>query len=144
LLCASPAYLARRGVPATPHDLLDHACIAFEGDGPVPERWSFGPPGAGVSVVVRPCLTVTTAEAAVDAAAAGLGFARPLSYQAEAALAAGWMTVVLREFEPVPVPVHIVQPSGRHPPPKVRVFVERAAMVLRARLAALNKAVVGA
>jgi len=87
-------------------------------------------------VAVRPRLVVNTAEAALEAAAAGLGLVPLLSYQAEAALAAGRLVPVLEAFAPPPVPIQLVHPAGRHTPAKVRAFVERAGRALRARFGA--------
>jgi DNA-binding transcriptional LysR family regulator len=125
---ASPGYLAHHGVPATPEELSDHACIAFASPGPGAERWSFGE----LAVAVRPRLVVNTAEAAIDAAIAGLGVTRVLSYQADPWVAAGRLQPVLTGHD-TPVPIHIVHPAGRHLPAKARVLIDRAAASLRAR-----------
>ena len=99
----------------------------------------FTPRGGRVSVAltvgVRPRLAVNTAEAAVDAAVAGLGVARVMTYQAAAMEAAGQLVRMLRGHEPPPVPIQLVHPAGRHLPAKVRLFVDRAVAVLRARFA---------
>ena len=133
--CASPAYLARRGTPRAPEELAEHECITFSGLAS-PERWSF--PGGRTlrAVTVHTRLLVNTAEAAVDAAVAGLGVARVLSYQAAAALAGGSLVRILLRFEPRPTPIHVVHGQGRAPRPEVREFVRLAAAALRPALAA--------
>jgi DNA-binding transcriptional LysR family regulator len=83
------------------------------------------------SVSVHPRLAVTTAEAAVDAASAGLGVTRVLSYQAAAAIAEGRLQPILERFEPPEAPVTLVHTDGRSPRPKVRDFVALAAGRLR-------------
>lgn len=133
IACASPAYLRERGTPARPEDLVAHDCISM----PVlasPERWSFPSKRGLRSVAVRSRLTVSTAEAAIDAAAAGLGVARVLSYQAQEAIAAGRIVPILERFEPAPLPVHLLHGEGRDPRPKLRAFVALAATRLRAAL----------
>jgi DNA-binding transcriptional LysR family regulator len=139
VVCASPAYLAARGAPLHPRDLARHACIAFEGAASLTERWIFGrrggEGGGEIVVAVRPKLAVNTAEAALDAALAGAGLTRVLSYQADGLIAARRLRIVLEAFEPPPVPIHVVQPAGRHPPAKVRLFVDRAVAALRERFA---------
>jgi DNA-binding transcriptional LysR family regulator len=87
---------------------------------------------------VRPRLVVNTAETAVDAAVAGLGVTRVLSYQAEAALRARQLRLLLRKFEPEPVPVHLVYDGQQRVPSKLRAFLDFAAPRLRGRLAALR------
>ncbi len=88
VVCASPAYLAQHGTPVLPENLVHHQCVTFTGlDNP--DRWDFGPDGLQKSVRVRSRLMVNTAEAAIDAAIAGLGLTRVLSYQMAAAQSAG-------------------------------------------------------
>jgi DNA-binding transcriptional LysR family regulator len=83
---------------------------------------------------VRSRFTVTTAEAALDAAIAGAGITRVLSYQAAAAVMDGRLAIVLREFEVEPSPVSLVYPSGRLVPLKLRAFLDFAVPRLKARL----------
>jgi DNA-binding transcriptional LysR family regulator len=108
LLCASPAYLERFGRPRDLDDLPDHFVVAFSGATPIPDRWSFG----RRTVAVRPRLVVNTAPAAVEAALAGVGIVRLLSYQVEEHLKTGRMKVILASHEPDPLPVHVVQLAG--------------------------------
>ena len=79
---AAPGYLKRRGRPAVPADLAGHDVIAFAGIDRI-ERWRFA---GGVEARIKPRLIVNTAEAAIDAAVAGFGITRVLSYQAADAL----------------------------------------------------------
>ena len=131
---AGPDYLERHGTPHEPEDLAGHACIAFSA-APVVDAWTFPIAGREVAVPVRTRLVVSTAEAAVEAAAAGLGITRVLSYQAAAALEAGRLRRVLLPFEPPPAPVSLVHPEGRLVPAKVRTFLDFAAPRLRRALA---------
>jgi DNA-binding transcriptional LysR family regulator len=86
-------------------------------------------------VPVRSRLIVNTAEAAIDAAIAGVGVTRVLSYQAEGALRAGTLRRVLRRFEPAPMPVSLVHAGQGRLPLKLRAFIDFAAPRLKARLA---------
>lgn len=133
ITCASPDYLRQRGTPARPEDLASHDCITFMVLAS-PDRWSF-PTRRGLrNVAVRSRLTVTTAEAAIDAAATGLGVTRVLSYQAATAIRAGRLVPILERFEPAAVPVSVLHGEGRAPRPKVRAFVTLATTRLRAAL----------
>ncbi|MDR3419532.1 MAG: LysR family transcriptional regulator [Nevskia sp.] len=133
VLCASPAYLAARGQPRTLEELEQHDCIAFE---PMMygSRWVFGAEGSARSVEIRMKLAVDTAEAAVEGAAAGLGIARVLCYQAAEAVAAGRLQWVLPEFDPPASPISLVYPSQRLLPLKLRAFLDFAAPRLRMKL----------
>ena len=133
---ASPAYVERHGRPRTPEALAEHSCIAFAGTTPTADRWSFKRADDGSrekKVAVRPRLSVNSGAAAIDAALAGLGVVRLLSYQADALVDAGKLVVLLKSFEPEPVPVHLVQLAGVASR-AATAFVALAAERLRARL----------
>jgi DNA-binding transcriptional LysR family regulator len=133
VVCASPAYLARSKAVRAPEDLAHHAAIAFS-HGALAEDWSFAK-GARVETV-RPAshLIVNSADVAIAAAVAGRGVTRALSYQIIPELRAGQLKVVLAEFEPPPLPVHIVHAEGRRASARVRAFIDFAAPALQAVL----------
>ena len=132
VLCASPAYFAARGLPTTPADLGSHDCITFESLAS-PRTWTFTSGKAEVAVAVRSRLIVNTAEAAIDAAIAGVGITRVLSYQVADAIRAGTLAIVLEAFEPAPWPVSLVHAGQGLLPLKLRAFLDFAAPRLRAR-----------
>ncbi|MDD3444723.1 MAG: LysR family transcriptional regulator [Zavarzinia sp.] len=133
VVCAAPAYLAARGVPARPEDLAAHDCITFA-NLMAPDRWYFGEGRRERPVPIHSRMTVNTAEAAIEAASAGLGLTRVLSYQVARAVADGRLSVVLADDEPGPWPVHILYGDGLVPR-KLRAFVDFAAPRLEASLA---------
>ncbi len=133
VVCASPGYLARHGVPQTPADLANHDVIWVSGTRPASERWSFGTGKSSKHVAVDPRLVVSTSQAGIDAAAAGAGILRLLSYQSEALERSGALKRVLSGFEPPPIPVHIVHPAGRYLAPKLRLFIDECVESLRAK-----------
>lgn len=137
VVCASPSYLAARGTPAHPHDLAAHDCITFEGL-MSPQEWTFRINKADKLVAIRSRLVVNTAEAAIDAAVAGLGVTRVLSYQVETARRAGQLVLTLEAFEPPPSPVNLVHAGQGLLPLKTRAFLDFAAQRLRARIAAIS------
>ena len=132
ITCASPAYLANRGRPSSPQELRNHDCISFTALSPV-ERWSFAGPKPQ-RVNLHPRLTVNTAEAAIDAAVAGLGITRVLSYQAARPVADGSLRLILENFEPEEMPVNILHREDRLPQAKVESFIAFAVPRLRKAL----------
>lgn len=134
VVCGSPDYFARRGTPKSPGDLGAHDCVTFEGLAS-PEEWKFVVGKSRASVVVRSRLIVNTAEAAIDAAIAGVGVTRVLSYQIASALRAHELVRVLRRFEPAPSPVSLVHAGQGRLPLKLRAFLDFVAPRLKARLA---------
>lgn len=135
VVCASPAYLARRGRPKMPADLARHDVVSFESL-PASQAWHFAPRGGrhAQTVAVRPRLAVNTAEAAIDAAVAGVGLTHVLSYQATGALASGRLALVLRAYEPEPVPVSLLYTDPKRLPLKTRSFIDFAVPRLRKAL----------
>ncbi|MBA1144887.1 LysR family transcriptional regulator [Mesorhizobium neociceri] len=133
VVCASPAYLARHGAPQIPQDLAAHACISFEGTAAL-ASWSFATGKGELIVPIHSRLRVNTAEAAIDAAIAGAGMTRVLSYQIADAVRSGVLVPVLRPFEPQPWPVSLVHASQGLLPVKLRAFLDFAAPRLKQRL----------
>jgi DNA-binding transcriptional LysR family regulator len=130
--CASPAYLARRGTPRDPGQLARHDCVTFMGTTPGGDRWLFAGAGRrGHSVAVRSRLVVNTGQAAVDAALAGLGLVRVLSYQVAKLVAARRLTIVLARHEPPPSPIHLLHLPGLRAK-AATAFAELATVRLRA------------
>jgi len=83
---------------------------------------------------VRAQLAVTTAEAAIDAAIAGIGVTRLLSYQVAEAVARGALRIILAHYERAPMPVSILHAGQGMLPLKVRAFRDFAAPRLRAAM----------
>jgi DNA-binding transcriptional LysR family regulator len=137
VVCASPDYLAAHGTPMRPEDLTEHECIGFESLSQG-RRWIFRRDGREAAVQPRERLRVNTAEAALDAAIAGAGVTRVLSYQSAEAVRAGRLVVLLGAFEPAPWSVSLVH-AGQDPMPrKLRAFLDFASPLLSDRLARLG------
>lgn len=133
VLCASPAYFARRGTPERPDDLGAHDCISFESL-TSPGFWTFGAGKSEKKVTIRSRLIVNTAEVAIDAAVSGAGVTRVLSYQVANLLTAGQLAVALEGFEPAPWPVSFVYHALGPLPQKLRAFLDFATPRLKAAL----------
>lgn len=131
VVVAAPAYLRRRGAPASPADLGRHQGIglAIEGQGRG-GGWAFGPGRMVTAPQER--LVVNDNAVKVAAAVAGQGLARALAYQVSDEVADGRLQVLLADHEPPPVPVHLVYPAGRGAAARVRSFVAFAGERLRA------------
>lgn len=136
VVCATPAYWKARGMPKTPDALDRHDCISFEALD-ASQRWNF----SGGAVTVHARLSVNTAEAALDAALAGLGVTRLLSYQAEQAVETGRLKIALAAFEPAPMPVHMLHGGQGLLPLKLRAFLDFAAPRLKTRLVRLGEVI---
>ena len=133
IFCASPTYLAARGTPRTPNDLAGHDCVSYPSL-LSPDVWTFVGDESNLAVRVHSRLVVSNAEAACDAARAGIGITAAFSYLVESALKAGTLTTLLDEFQPPAWPVSLVYMAGRFLPIKLRAFLDFAAPRLKARL----------
>jgi DNA-binding transcriptional LysR family regulator len=128
VICGSPKFLAAHGTPRTAQDLANVPFVALSTVASLSGR----SPDLPADVRIR--LAVNTAEAAIDAAIAGVGLARVLSYQAAAAVERGDLKRVLRKLEPEPLPVSLVHPGQGLLPLKLRSFIDFAAPRLRKAL----------
>lgn len=130
VVCASPAYLKRHGVPRSPEDLKERAALCYSADRSAPV-WSFQAGKRTVSVRPSARLIVNSQEVAMQGAVAGEGLTRVLSYQAAADVKAGRLRVILSEFEPEPIPIHVIHREGKRAAARVRAFVDFAVAELR-------------
>ncbi len=129
LTCASPEYLARRGIPTQPDELRDHDGILF---GNPSIFWTYHIDGAELVATPRTRLSVSTAASNLAAALGGIGVARLFDYQLGEEFRSGALVPILTEYDGEPRPVHIVYPRQGLMPLKVRAFIDFAAPHLRA------------
>lgn len=135
VVCASPAYLAARGVPRVPADLADHACLAFAfPDGH--RRWQFFRDGQSEAHAVTGPLRAGEVEALKQAAVAGFGLVLMPSWLVGQDVGQGLLRPVLTDWRAeiarpagMPTPegepgIHALCLPGRRNAPKVRAFVD--------------------
>ena len=137
VLCASPDYLRRRGRPCRPADLADHDIIKFSGTIPGRE-WEFSDDGKPLRYRPASRLHTNTADVGINAALAGRGITRVLSYMVAGHVEAGALEIVLEDFEPAIVPVHVVHKESGHTTARVRAVVDHLVGALRQNKALLH------
>jgi DNA-binding transcriptional LysR family regulator len=123
VLCASPAYIARHGAPATPEDLARHNCLTYEYA--LRDAWTFRD-AAGRERTVRVAGSLNSNNGDLNAAAAvqGVGIALEPDFIVDSELKSGKLVPVLESFEAPASPIYAVYPSRRFLPAKVRAFVD--------------------
>ncbi|MFN0313840.1 MAG: LysR family transcriptional regulator [Burkholderiales bacterium] len=131
VICASPEYLERHGVPRTPDDLKKHSIASADAVAPGSD-WRLKIDGQPRSIRLLPRLSTTNNEAAVAAAVSGFGLTQQMLYKVEDPLREGRLKTVLEDFEPAVVPVHLVHREGKHTSRRVRCFLDLAIDRLRA------------
>lgn len=125
LLCASPAYLARRGMPGHPRELAEHECLVLVGSQGRQDLWRFeAPDGNALSVRVRGRIEANTGELLSDAALGGLGIALHSYWHVCPALRDGSLVPVLSDYSIPETGIYAVMPQRRLMPPRVRAFVD--------------------
>lgn len=119
VVCASPTYLTEHGIPQTPDELSQHTIITANGLN-ASSDWKF----INKTIKVKPRLSFATNDAAMEAAIAGFGITRLLSYQIAPALESGKLNVILEDYDNAEIPIHIVHREGRYTSVKIRSFVD--------------------
>jgi DNA-binding transcriptional LysR family regulator len=130
VICASPRYLRRCGVPQKPADVAAHVCIRHTGLTPHGE-WHFRAGRRNTAVPVNAVMTCNEIDSALSACVEGVGLGMFLSYQVAPGRKSGKLKYVLDEFETEPLPVHIVYPHAKLMSPRVRAFVDECVEKLR-------------
>ncbi len=136
VLCAAPDYLESRGRPRRPADLRDHEFVDFVNMAPGGD-WDFEVAGKSERFKPRARFLVNNADAAIAAALSGRGITRVLSYMIAPQLRAGTLEVLLEDFEPPAVPIHILHKEPGQTSARVRAVVDHVVKGLR-REAALS------
>ncbi|NOS89330.1 MAG: LysR family transcriptional regulator [Methylococcaceae bacterium] len=137
VVCAAPSYLAAHGMVLHPDALRGHSIVAASAVTPVAD-WKFAD---GQVVRVTPRLTVNSNDAAIAAVLSGYGITRLLSYQIAPYLASGQLQTILTDYEPEPLPIHIIHREGHSASAKVRTFVDLMVARLRGDVALAYEAV---
>jgi LysR family transcriptional regulator for bpeEF and oprC len=129
--CASPAYIAKHGMPATIADLERHTLVyMFSSKTGKNFPFDFLVDGVKIPIQGRQQVSFNDLEACVAAARAGLGLVRMPAFMATEEVAQGKLVPILPEMEIETVPLHILYLQNRHLSTKVRVFVEWVAELL--------------
>ncbi|WP_313140966.1 LysR family transcriptional regulator [Stenotrophomonas sp.] len=119
-LCASPAYLRRRGTPRTPADLAGHDCLshlAWRGG----HGWQLA---NGEQVDWEARLSSNDGYALREAAVAGAGLILQPTALLAADIAAGRLKPLLRDYVPAPRPMHLIYLPDRRPRPRLQCFID--------------------
>lgn len=122
---AAPDYLKQFSRPRSIQALHKHRLIVSTA-GNLSSVWRFEQQGKVNRMKIKPVLTCNTNDAAIAAAAQGLGITRVLSYQASTETFEGKLTPILEKFDGPMIPVNLVHIQGRNVPAKVRAFIEMA------------------
>ncbi len=135
VLCAAPAYLARRGAPETLRDLARHDCLLLRFPGSQQFRWNFDFRGEATAVLVERPLDADDGDVLTQWALDGLGLVMKPAFEVVQYLADARLVEVLPEARPQPVTLAALYPTRRMLPPRAKSFIELAVQELRRHLA---------
>jgi DNA-binding transcriptional LysR family regulator len=130
VVVASPAFLKKHGPPRKPQELVDCTTLSFSAERAAPP-WSFNVGKRVLSVHPNARLLANSSEVTLQAAVNGAGVTRALSYMVASEVKAGRLRIILREFEPEPIPIHVIHREGRRAAARVRAFVDFVVAELR-------------
>lgn len=127
LLCATPAYLAERGLPRSPDDLARHNCIGIRQGDDAFGIWRLSQGPRSSAVKVRGNLSSNDGEIAVGWALAGHGIVLRAEWDIARYLRSGRLVQVLPDWESPPADIHAVYPQSLQLSARVRAFVDHLA-----------------
>ena len=120
----SPRYFERRGIPRTPHDLLEHDCIRHRLNRARFFEWAFRIGGKDVTVDVRGRLILDEMRTVLGAVSQGSGLGLVVREFAAAEIASGAVVPIFDQFLPPDQPFHLYYANRAHTPSKLRAFIE--------------------
>jgi DNA-binding transcriptional LysR family regulator len=123
MLCAAPAYLARRGTPQHPNDLRAHDCLSY-GHLATGNQWKLTGPDGDHWIPVPWTLCTNNAEVLRDAAVKGRGIALLPTFIAGAQLRQGALRTILANYRAPELALYAIYPPNRHLSVKVRLFID--------------------
>ena len=123
IVCAAPSYIERRGVPCSPDELRQHACLVFS-DQPGPVDWHFKSAGTRRSARITGRLWANALDVLAAAAIDGAGIVRAPSWQVAADIECGRLRRILQDYETMPAPVNVLFERARRTSPSVRAFLD--------------------
>jgi DNA-binding transcriptional LysR family regulator len=124
LVCASPSYWRRHGMPREPEDLARHQALHYTYSS-TSDEWRFADAaGKARPVRIRHRLRADNGEALLRAAVGGIGVVQLPSFLVHDAVARGELVVALEEFCSPALGIHAVYPARRLLAAKVRNFID--------------------
>lgn len=124
VVCASPAYLKKNGLPRRPDDLARHNCLAVSYS-PSLRRWPFTSGDTVRHVEVAGNVSANTAESLLQLALLGVGIIRLSDPIVGEAIRDGRLVALLQDVHHAePLPLHAVYPQGRHRSPRVAAMID--------------------
>lgn len=124
ILCATPAYLAARGVPERPEDLFGHDCLLLRFPGSQQFRWTLQTPDGPLTLAVQGRVDADDSDVLLQLALAGRGIVLKPLFEVADDLRSGALVPVLVDFPPQPVALSVVYPHKQSPASRIKLFAD--------------------
>lgn len=134
VLCAAPAYLAKRDAPVIPQDLISHDCLLLRFPGSQQFRWTLDFQGEAVTVPITGPLDADDGDVLTQWALDGLGIVLKPLFEIAHLVAEGRLVEVLPEAPPLPVTLGVLYPTRRMLPPRTKSFIDLTVEEMRRHL----------
>jgi DNA-binding transcriptional LysR family regulator len=126
VLCASPAYIDKKGSPKAPGDISKHQCI-IDSNFRIGKQWPLiSPDGQSVTVDVQSTISVNSPQAVREVAIAGGGIAMTPDFIVEDAIHNGKLISILPEYTTLEFGLYAIYPHRKYVAKKVRCFIDYA------------------
>ena len=122
ILCCSPDYLERHGIPRSPQELTQHQCLVYLSQKAGAE-WPFQDKNHHFKIAIKPTLSSNSLRVLLNAAIEGLGIVRVPLFAAEEHIKQGGLQKILSYFDPPGIPIYALFTPGRIIPPRIHAFV---------------------
>ncbi|ORF46711.1 LysR family transcriptional regulator [Gilliamella apicola] len=126
IFAASPTYLAKNGIPATPNDIKKHQCLIYQYVNPTKKDylWSFSLNGKVINIPISGSLKSNDTLALANAAVEGLGITMLPQSMLSELIRQNKLFPILQEFLPPAREVHLLYKSDKQQLPKLKMFIE--------------------
>jgi len=124
IICASPAYLDRMGMPQSPADLINHRCLVYSLIRDSAHWYLYTAAGKTIKANIRPCLKAGNGEFLRDSAVNGLGIVMIPSFIVYQEIAAGTLVPLLSDYTCSNIDAYALYPQTRHLSHRVRAFAD--------------------
>ncbi|MCW8931435.1 MAG: LysR family transcriptional regulator [Gammaproteobacteria bacterium] len=124
VMCASPLYLEKMGVPQSPEELSEHQCLVYSLLRDFDYWHLTDPDGKEIKVKIHPYLKASTGEFLKNAAVEGLGVILMPSFIAYKEIERGALVPILQDYKIPQIDAYAIYPQTRHLSQRVRAFVD--------------------
>ena len=127
VLCASPRYLQRHGIPSHPTELAQHAVISYS-HWSTKDEWHFDGPNGSVRVKTNPCIHTNSGDTCRAAALADQGVILQPGFLVGKDLSDGSLVELMPEYRSIEIGIYAVYPTRKHVSAKVRALIDFLAL----------------